>query len=211
MLIREQHPGINWVQLGAELSLLRGVHLQRLAVLYELGLNRRRRVGPRALDRKLYIINALQLDDPRLNDEQFMARLSPFLRPNIRGIKCRTRYYIARFSEFKYCLRPSVSFKKQADLRGHKGVGATFLAYGFSFLKLQSKQASSALAAVLRQGRQWAEDTSNTVPRPKFEIADLAFLSSQMRKVAHVSKLSSDSRPAPADEDQEQRAESTEK
>lgn len=28
--------------------------------------------------------------------------------------------------EFKYCLRPSVSFKKQADLRGRKGVGATF-------------------------------------------------------------------------------------
>src|ERR1700731_4296150 len=27
--------------------------------------------------------------------------------------------------QIKYCLRPSVSFKKQADLRGHKGVGAT--------------------------------------------------------------------------------------
>jgi len=72
--------------------------------------------------------------------------------------------------EFKYCLRPSVSFKKQeADLRGHKGVGATFLAYGFSFLKLQSKRNGTTLAAVLRQGRQWAEDSSGTVPRPKFE------------------------------------------
>lgn len=29
--------------------------------------------------------------------------------------------------EFKFCLRPSVSFKKQADLRGHKGVGPRFL------------------------------------------------------------------------------------
>jgi len=71
--------------------------------------------------------------------------------------------------EFKYCLRPSVSFKKQADLRGHKGVGATFLAYGFSFLKLQSRKDGSELAAILRQGRQWAEDSSGTVPRPKFE------------------------------------------
>ena len=43
--------------------------------------------------------------------------------------------------QFKYCLRPSVSFKQQANLRGHKGVGATFLAYGFSFLKA-SKQAA---------------------------------------------------------------------
>jgi Histidine kinase-, DNA gyrase B-, and HSP90-like ATPase len=74
--------------------------------------------------------------------------------------------------EFKYCLRPSVSFKKQAELRGHKGVGATFVAYGFSFLKLQSKQSSSLLSAVLRQGRQWAEDGSGTVPRPRFEAVE---------------------------------------
>jgi hypothetical protein len=76
--------------------------------------------------------------------------------------------------EFKYCLRPSVSFKKQADLRGHKGVGATFLAYGFSFLKLQTKQPGTAIAAVLRQGRQWAEDYSGTVPRPRFESAEFS-------------------------------------
>jgi hypothetical protein len=76
--------------------------------------------------------------------------------------------------EFKYCLRPSVSFKKQADLRGHKGVGATFVAYGFSFLKLQSKQPHSKLAAILRQGRQWAEDPSGTVPRPKFEATEFS-------------------------------------
>jgi hypothetical protein len=71
--------------------------------------------------------------------------------------------------EFKYCLRPNVSFKRQADLRGHKGVGATFLAYGFSFFKLQSRKSGTELAAVIRQGRQWAEDASGTVPRPKFE------------------------------------------
>jgi hypothetical protein len=76
--------------------------------------------------------------------------------------------------QFKYCLRPSVSFKKQADLRGHKGVGATFLAYGFSFMKLQSKRNGSALAAILRQGRQWAEDSSRTIPRPKFEAVEFS-------------------------------------
>jgi hypothetical protein len=72
-------------------------------------------------------------------------------------------------TEFKYCLRPNVSFKQGSDLRGHKGVGATFLAYGFSFFKLQSKQFGGKLSAVLRQGRQWAEDMSGTVPRPRFE------------------------------------------
>lgn len=76
--------------------------------------------------------------------------------------------------EFKYCLRPNVSFKQNADLRGHKGVGATFLAYGFSFLKLQSKSHGGRLSAVLRQGRQWAEDPSGTVPRPRFEVAEFS-------------------------------------
>jgi len=70
--------------------------------------------------------------------------------------------------QFKLCLRPNVSFKKSTEGRGHKGVGATFLAYGYSFLKLQSKQPDCELAAILRQGRQWAEDTSGTIPRPKF-------------------------------------------
>jgi hypothetical protein len=76
--------------------------------------------------------------------------------------------------QFKFCLRPSVSFKKQADLRGHKGVGATFLAYGFSFLRLQSKRPGKALAVILRQGRQWAEDSSGTIPRPKLELVDFS-------------------------------------
>lgn len=76
--------------------------------------------------------------------------------------------------QFKYCLRPNVSFKRQADLRGHKGVGATFLAYGFSLLKLQSKQGGVGRSVVLRQGRQWAEDTSGTVPRPTFEAMEFA-------------------------------------
>ena len=76
--------------------------------------------------------------------------------------------------QFKFCLRPSVSFKKQADLRGHKGVGATFLAYGFSFLKLQSKRDHRSLAVILRQGRQWTEDASGTIPRPKLESVEFA-------------------------------------
>lgn len=73
--------------------------------------------------------------------------------------------------QIRFCLRPNVSFKSGDNLRGHKGVGATFLAYGFSFIKLQTKQGEAQFSAVLRQGRQWAEDESNTIPRPTFEAA----------------------------------------
>jgi len=71
--------------------------------------------------------------------------------------------------EFKLCLAPSISFKTDGKLRGQKGVGATFLAYGFTFIKLQSKRQGIALGAILRQGRAWAEDNADTIPRPTLE------------------------------------------
>ncbi len=72
-------------------------------------------------------------------------------------------------SEFQYFLTPNVSFKQQGDSRGHKGVGATFIGYGFSLLKAQTKKNGKVISAVLRQGRQWSEDHSGSVPRPTFE------------------------------------------
>jgi hypothetical protein len=71
--------------------------------------------------------------------------------------------------EFRSFLAPAVSFKSQGNSRGHKGVGATFLAYGYSYLSAQTKKGGFEIAAILRQGRQWAEDTSGTVIRPTFE------------------------------------------
>ena len=66
-------------------------------------------------------------------------------------------------------MRPNVSFKSYREARGHKGVGASFLAYGFSAIKAQSFRGNTKIAALLRQGRQWAEDTSETISRPTFE------------------------------------------
>jgi hypothetical protein len=74
--------------------------------------------------------------------------------------------------EFKYCFRPNVSYKKGANVRGEKGVGATFLAYGFSFISLQSKKSGERTAAILRQGRQWADDERGVFQRPRFESQD---------------------------------------
>jgi Histidine kinase-, DNA gyrase B-, and HSP90-like ATPase len=75
-------------------------------------------------------------------------------------------------SEFKLCFTPNVSFKRNLPLRGQKGVGATFLAYGFSFVHLASKRDGVELAAILRGGRLWVEDATGKVPRPRFEDAD---------------------------------------
>ncbi|MGD0497200.1 MAG: ATP-binding protein [Bryobacteraceae bacterium] len=74
--------------------------------------------------------------------------------------------------QFKYCFRPNVSFKHDGEYRGQKGVGATFLAYGFSFIKLQTKQDGFKAAAMIRAGRQWVNDSTGTIPRPTFEVAE---------------------------------------
>lgn len=72
-------------------------------------------------------------------------------------------------NEFLLCFRPNTSFKKGLKLRGNKGVGATFLAYGFNYVNLQTKRGNSSYGAVLRQGRMWIEDETNHMKPPTYE------------------------------------------
>lgn len=72
--------------------------------------------------------------------------------------------------EFRLCFRPNTSFKTRRESRGHKGVGATFLAYGFSMITLMSKKGDTKIAAALRGGREWAEE--RTSARPRLEQLD---------------------------------------
>jgi len=68
--------------------------------------------------------------------------------------------------QFKSFLAPNVSFKKQDD-RGNKGVGATYLAYGFNFLQIGTKTPDFSFVGTMKDGREWVEDDSGTKTRPK--------------------------------------------
>ncbi|MCK4476290.1 MAG: ATP-binding protein [Methanophagales archaeon] len=74
------------------------------------------------------------------------------------------------FSEdqFKSFLAPNVSFKRQDD-RGNKGVGATYLGYGFNFLQIGTKTPDFSFVGAIRGGREWVEDDSGTKTRPKIQ------------------------------------------
>ena len=76
-------------------------------------------------------------------------------------------------SEARFCFRPNVSFKQRKMSRGHKGVGATFIAYGFATVRLFTKKQGSIIAGQLRNGRQWAEDDTQSFERPSFENTTL--------------------------------------
>lgn len=73
-------------------------------------------------------------------------------------------------NEFLLCFRPNTTFKKGQNLRGHKGVGATFLAYGYNYVNLQTKKnEATCYGSVLRQGRMWIEDEKGKTKSPAYE------------------------------------------
>ena len=72
-------------------------------------------------------------------------------------------------TEFKQFLRPNFSFKRGNNTRGNKGVGATYLAYGFNHVEVATKFEGQVWSGVLKRGREWVEDVSETVTRPKVE------------------------------------------
>lgn len=68
--------------------------------------------------------------------------------------------------QFRAFMAPNISFKKESTSRGNKGVGATYIAYGFNELEIRTKNSNFHFAGVFRNGRDWVEDTSGTVHRP---------------------------------------------
>lgn len=71
--------------------------------------------------------------------------------------------------EFRTFLAPSISFKAGGKTRGNKGVGVTYIAYGFNELTIRTKNSAFAYQGSIRRGREWIEDTEGTVPRPKVD------------------------------------------
>lgn len=70
--------------------------------------------------------------------------------------------------KFESFLAPNVSFKGPKD-RGNKGVGATYLAYGFNSLQIGTKTPDYSFVGTIKGGREWVEDTSGTKARPRIK------------------------------------------
>ncbi|MEK7993873.1 MAG: ATP-binding protein [Planctomycetota bacterium] len=75
-------------------------------------------------------------------------------------------------SQFRGFLKPNFSFKQGGSARGSKGVGATFLAYGFNYLEIATKPAPDTVySGVIEHGRTWLDDNANVISRPKVQPA----------------------------------------
>lgn len=68
--------------------------------------------------------------------------------------------------EFEAFLAPNISFKAGSETRGNKGVGATYIAYGFNKLTIGTKNADFNFVGQMINGRSWVEDKEGLVTRP---------------------------------------------
>ena len=68
--------------------------------------------------------------------------------------------------EFESFLAPNISFKEGEKTRGNKGVGATYIAYGFNHLEFATKSPSHAFSGEISDGRKWVDDDKGVVTRP---------------------------------------------
>lgn len=63
--------------------------------------------------------------------------------------------------QFAKAVKPNTSFKDYRHqpgarrLRGHKGVGLTFLAYGFNYIRMATRTPDGETCAVMEDGRKW--------------------------------------------------------
>lgn len=69
-------------------------------------------------------------------------------------------------SEFKAFLAPNISFKDGGQTRGHKGVGSTFIGFGFNYLQLGTKTEEYEFVAEIKDGRIWVDDSESIVTKP---------------------------------------------
>ena len=61
--------------------------------------------------------------------------------------------------QFQQFLAPNFSFKS-GSTRGHKGVGATYVAYGFNHLQVATKSPSFTAIGKIENARRWLDDPS---------------------------------------------------
>lgn len=81
------------------------------------------------------------------------------------------------YEEFQRFLAPNFSFKEEATSRGHKGVGATYLAYGFNYLRVHTRGLGNESCGRILGGRAWLKGPSSSdaplvEPDPNPDIDD---------------------------------------
>lgn len=114
--------------------------------------------------------NAMDAIDRRIQeDDDFVPKISIKIDLKENSVEVVDNGCGFEESEFRSFLAPSISFKSGGKTRGNKGVGVTYIAYGFNELTIRTKNEHFDYEGSIRRGREWIEDNDGTVSRPKIE------------------------------------------
>lgn len=116
------------------------------------------------------IQNALDAVERRLNEGEagYSPQIWIEINLNRDSISVTDNGCAMSLAEFRSFLKPNFSFKDGDSTRGNKGVGATYLAYGFNHLEVSTKRSrNESYAGTIENGRNWLDDSAGIVTRPK--------------------------------------------
>jgi len=74
--------------------------------------------------------------------------------------------------QFKTFLSPNITFKRSGKTRGNKGVGTTYIAYGFNRTEVYTKTETYKNYAYIDGGREWIDDNDYSHEMPYVQTID---------------------------------------
>ena len=114
------------------------------------------------------IQNAMDAVDKRalLNEKDFEKKIWIEIDLSENSFSITDNGIAFKEKELESFLAPNISFKEGEDTRGNKGVGATYIGYGFNYLQFATKGNSHTFSGKLMEGRSWVEDYKGIITRP---------------------------------------------
>lgn len=131
------------------------------------------------------IQNSLDALDERLKEEEanFIPTLSIIINLKDNLLTVTDNGVGLDEPKFKQFLAPSFSFKsKRKGNRGHKGVGATYLAYGFDYMRISTKSPNFNSSGKIENARKWLGD-ENPAGNPMILPDDAPFVDRDFEKI----------------------------
>ena len=106
------------------------------------------------------IQNSLDAIDKRKDSEEFDPLIHILINLKENMISVTDNGIGFKEAEYLKFLAPNFSFKGQGLTRGHKGVGTTYLAYGFNYIQIATKTPDFSVVGVMKDAKKWLEDPS---------------------------------------------------
>lgn len=117
-------------------------------------------------------LDAVDKRESTLNEEDYKKKLWIEVDLNENSFSITDNGIGFNEKELESFLAPNISFKEGEETRGNKGVGATYIGYGFNYLQFGTKGNGHSFTGELKGGRNWVDDYKGIITRPVVTKSD---------------------------------------